>query len=75
MSLFLLNVWNNLKKCAVRKRAQARSVHARGTGGGPPSQIKQTDVEERILSLISSVAVDGHDGGQIPYDVSFLSFF
>lgn len=47
--------WKN----AVRFKARSIRVHEVGTGGGPPSDKKLSDIEERALQLWGREAIDG----------------
>ncbi|XP_045784523.1 uncharacterized protein LOC123880439 isoform X1 [Maniola jurtina] len=59
--------WIELKAKIKNKAADSRRM-ARGTGGGPNRLLPLTPIEERILSIIGKVAVQGLEGVQIPLD-------
>ena len=45
-----------------------------GTGGGPNRIIPLSDLEERIVSVIGKVAVEGVPEVRVPFDVSTHAF-
>ncbi|KAL0867816.1 hypothetical protein ABMA27_003080 [Loxostege sticticalis] len=58
--------WLNLKYI-TRKKVAEMGRHARGTGGGPPSKMRLTPVEERVLAILGEVSVHGHPEVRIPF--------
>ncbi|XP_063931789.1 uncharacterized protein LOC135143779 [Zophobas morio] len=46
-------------KTNVRRAAREIKQHLKGTGGGPSLKKDLTDIEERILSLINKIVIEG----------------
>lgn len=53
------------RKHQIRHEARAQKVHRAGTGGGPVSTIKLSDVKERALNAWGRVVVDGLNMGEV----------
>ncbi|KAL0818777.1 hypothetical protein ABMA28_008104 [Loxostege sticticalis] len=58
--------WLNLKYI-TRKKLVEMGRHARGTGGGPPSKLRLTPVEEKVMRILGEVSVHGHPEVRIPF--------
>ncbi|GBP41303.1 hypothetical protein EVAR_33031_1 [Eumeta japonica] len=50
--------WADLKSKTKKKAATLR-IHSSGTGGGPPSKVKLSTIEERIMAVLGVVAYAG----------------
>lgn len=57
--IFILQTWYGLKN-EVRKKAAAIKKHVGGTGGGQPTSISLSLLEERIRALTSETTIVGH---------------
>lgn len=51
-------MWSDLKNNTKRKAARMHKA-AIGTGGGPASRIRLTDLEQRVLNIIGTQAATG----------------
>lgn len=51
-------MWSDLKN-NTKKKASRLYRAAQGTGGGPPSNLKLSDLEQRVLSLVGTQAATG----------------
>lgn len=46
-------------KSNTKKKARAIRAHQIGTGGGPPTEIKINELEDKLLNVIGRVVIDG----------------
>lgn len=51
-------MWSDFKNNTKKKAARIYRA-ARGTGGSPASNLKLSDIEERVLSLVGTQAATG----------------
>lgn len=49
-------------KVSARRKARLLNIEAVGTGGGPKREKALTDMEERLLALLSKVVITGLPG-------------
>lgn len=49
-------------KVTARRKARLLNMEAVGTEGGPKKEIALTDLEERLLALLSKIVITGLPG-------------
>lgn len=48
-------------RSSIKAKNASIKIHAKQTGGGPPSSQVLTEIDKNVLALIGSTAVEGHE--------------